>query len=83
MATAGQPIEMSFDYITKLFIYRFRHNFVITEPTLIYLPFYQYQEGCLVEISDGNYEYSAEEQILKYWHGNDNLEHKIVIRPSN
>ncbi|MCJ7716811.1 MAG: hypothetical protein MUO54_09870, partial [Anaerolineales bacterium] len=70
-------------YKTKVFAYRFRHKPEVLEPTIIYLPSFQYLNGCLVEISDGKFEYNPEEQILKYWHGNDNLEHKIVIKPSN
>jgi len=82
MATAGQPIEVRFDYLTKEFCFSFQHRPEINEPTIIYLPSYQYPNGCQIEISDGKYEYSAEEQMLKYWHGNDNLEHKIVIQSS-
>jgi len=82
VATAGKPIELKFDYKTKVFTYRFQHHLEILEPTIIYIPTYQYPGGCQVEISDGKYEYSAEGQILKYWHVKDNLEHKILIRPS-
>ena len=82
MATTGQPLEVSFDYISKTFIYRFKHNTEISEPTIIYIPLYQYPEGCRVEISDGKFKYEADEQMLTYWHQADNLEHKIVIKPA-
>ncbi len=81
MATAGQPLEVVFNYISKTFTYRFKHKPDISEPTIIYLPLYQYPEGCQIEVSDGKYEYDVEEQILSYWHLTDNLEHKIVIKP--
>ena len=83
MATAGKPIEIKFNYKTKVFTYQFRHQSGLAEPTILYVPAYQYPEGCLVEISDGKFVHDSDEQILTYWHENDNLEHKIMISPKN
>ena len=79
LATAGKPLEISFDYQTKEFNYRFQHDPEILEPTQIYLPSYQYPEGCRVVVSDGRYEIKIKEQILLYWHTEDLDEHKISI----
>jgi hypothetical protein len=81
MATAGMPMQFKFDYRTKEFIYRFQHQSGIQEPTIIYIPEYQYPEGCQVEISDGTYEINTEEQFLTYWHGADHDEHLIKVKP--
>ncbi len=82
LATAGQPLEIRFDYVTKLFTYRFRNQNFISEPTLIYLPAYQYPGGCQVEVSDGSYRLDFKENILFYWHGKELLEHRITIKCS-
>ncbi|MCD6423906.1 MAG: hypothetical protein J7L35_00225, partial [Anaerolineales bacterium] len=79
VATAGKPLEVSFDYQTKEFNYRFQHDPKVMEPTLIYLPSYQYPEGCRVVLSDGRYELKIKDQILHYWHTEDLNEHKISI----
>jgi len=81
-ATAGKPLEIKFDYKTKEFIYRFQHQTGVLEPTIIYLPTYQYPRGCLVEVSDGKFDINIKEQILIYWHENDRVEHKISIMPN-
>ena len=79
VATAGKPLEVSFNYQTKEFNYRFQHDPKVMEPTLIYLPSYQYPEGCRVVLSDGRYEIKIKEQTLHYWHTEDLDEHKISI----
>jgi hypothetical protein len=68
MKTAGQPLELSFDYRKGLMVYRFRHDAGVNAPTEFYIPTYQYPDGCLVEVSDGKYELDLSGQRLLYWH---------------
>jgi len=79
VATTGKPIEIKFDYLTKEFFYRFQPDPELNEPTLIYLPSYQYPEGCQVEVTKGKYNLNLKDQYLAYWHGNDVEEHEIKI----
>ena len=82
MATAGKPVAINFDYQTKEFSFRFQHDPEISEPTLIYLPSYQYPDGCQVEVTDGKYQLNIKGQYLAYWHGEDLEEHEIRIKRS-
>jgi hypothetical protein len=78
-ATAGIPLELSFDYQTGYFKYTFRHIDSITEPTEIFVPEFQYPNGFGVEISDGVYSIDAENQIIKYLHSKTRQEHTLLI----
>jgi DNA-binding beta-propeller fold protein YncE len=82
MATGGEPLELGFDYKTREFVYRYRHQPGIDKPTIIYLPAFQYAAGCLIEISDGRYELDEDRQQLYYWHDEQRSEHQISIKPS-
>jgi len=82
IATAGEPLEISFNARTKEFIFRFRHEPTITEPTLIFLPNFQYPKGCEVKVSDGEYEIRRQEQILTYRHNPLYETHTIQIKPA-
>jgi len=82
MATTGQPLEVRFDYESKEFVYRFQHQDEITEPSIIYIPIFQYPGGYQVEVSDGRYEINLREQNLNYWHGRDQKEHQVSIKPN-
>ncbi|MEW6086067.1 MAG: cellulase family glycosylhydrolase [Chloroflexota bacterium] len=80
LAAAGEPLRLSFDIRRKIFTFTFRHDSNITEPTLIFVPTYQYPAGCQVKVSDGKFEWIREEQIVKYWHTSEQSEHAIHIR---
>lgn len=82
LATAGKPLQISFDIKKKDFTYRFRHDTTITEPTIIFLPNFQYPQGCQVIVSDGTYEINREEQTLIYRHNPQNEIHVIHIEPA-
>ncbi len=82
VATAGESLEIRFNYLTKEFVYRFKHDLEISAPTEIYIPRYQYPDGCKVEVSDGKFKLQSEEQILAFWHENDLAEHIIIINPT-
>ncbi len=75
---AGEPLQMRFDMATREFVFRFRHDSAISEPTEIFLPNSQFPEGYRVEVSDGEYEMLREEQRLIYRHG-DGEEHEIRV----
>jgi len=80
-AVAGEPLSMSFDLKRKRFEFSFRHDPEIGAPTEIYLPDYQYPQGCTVEVSDGSYEIDAEGQTLIYQHSSEQNEHHIQLTP--
>lgn len=82
IATAGEPLQISFDVRTREFVYRFRHDPAVTEPTLVFLPNFQYPKGCKVQVWDGEYEISAQEQYLIYRHNPQHEIHTIRIQPA-
>ncbi len=80
--TAGEPLQLTFDYRRRVMIYRFRHDPTIGQPTEFYLPQYQYPQGCRVSVSDGEYDILADEQKLIYRHSSSQPEHTIRIQPA-
>ena len=80
-ATAGEPLHMGFDVKTRVFDFAFRHESAVTAPTEIFLPTYQYPDGCQVKVSDGTYEVDRQAQKLVYRHGTEREIHRIEIRP--
>ncbi len=78
---AGEPLEMAFDVRQRTFSFSFRHDPDVQAPTEIYLPTFQYPDGCQVEVSDGTYEVDREAQTLVYHHGADQQVHRIRVRP--
>jgi len=81
VAIAGEPLEIKFDIKRKIFEFRFRHDPAVKEPTEVFVPLYQYPNGCQVEVSDGEYELNMKEQILRYQHSSEVIEHRIYLRP--
>jgi hypothetical protein len=81
MCTAGQPLNLSFDIRSRRFEYTFRGDDSITAPTEIYVPEYQYPNGCSVEVSDGSYELDRAAQILRYRHSPEAINHTLTIKP--
>lgn len=67
IATAGEPLSLSFDIRTKIFEYTFKPHPEITAPTELYVPRYQYPNGFLVEAPHGKLEILPEEQRVKVW----------------
>jgi hypothetical protein len=82
MATAGEPLRMSFDMRRRIFAYTFRHDLSVSAPTEIFLPKLQYPRGCTIEAGDGRWELNAEEQVLRYWPGSEHSEHTIRVKPA-
>ena len=71
-----------FDIKKKIFEFRFRNDPEVSEPTKIFVPRYQYPNGCHVEVSDGEYELNMKEQTLTYWHSDEVKEHLIRLKPN-
>jgi hypothetical protein len=77
---AGEPLRMVFDIKRGIFEFEFRHDSTVSAPTEIFVPNYQYPDGCVVEVSDGTYEVDRESQILIYRHSAEQAVHRIRIR---
>lgn len=80
-AIAGVPLRMSFDVKRRAFAFQFRHDPAVSAPTEIFLPAYQYPDGCGVQVSDGSYEVDQEAQTLTYRHALERDVHWIVVKP--
>lgn len=78
---AGEPLSMAFDMKQRVFEFEFRHDPAVTAPTEIFVPSYQYPEGCTVEVSDGTYEMNEASQTLFYRHGPERDVHHVRVRP--
>ena len=79
LATAGEPLNLSFDIHRKIFNFTFRHDSDVTEPTRLFVPNLQYPHGCKIEVSDGTFELHRDEQVLQYWHTPVRVEHTIQL----
>ncbi|MBK8050290.1 MAG: cellulase family glycosylhydrolase [Anaerolineales bacterium] len=80
-AVAGEPLKMSYDFRSRTFEFRFRHDPRVTAPTEVFVPTYAYPDGCRVTISDGRYELDQVEQKLLYWYDLASTEHTLQIHP--
>ncbi len=80
-AVAGALHRMRFNLGSRTFECAFRHEPTVTTPTEIYVPKFQYPDGVDVAVSDGIFEFQAEDQILVYRHTADRDVHTIRIRP--
>lgn len=81
LATTGQILSFSFDIHRRVFTFEFRHDPAVNAPTVIYLPGYQYPNGCSIQVSDGSCEERPSEQLLIYQHSHTRPVHRIVIAP--
>jgi len=80
-AVAGEPLRMTFDYRRRTFVFEFRHDPAVSAPTELFVPAYQYRDGCRVQVSDGAYELDLPSQTLAYRHSTTTDVHRIVITP--
>lgn len=77
IATPGTPLSLSFEYRSSTFSYAFKSGSApAASPALIYVPAIHYPSGITVEISDGEYRYYPERQLLEYYPGT--LESHII-----
>ncbi len=81
IATAGEPLELTFSSQNREFIFRFRHDPAINAPTEVFLPAIHYQYQPFVTLSDGRYTLNPDTQTLSYFHDPAYSEHTIWIRP--
>jgi hypothetical protein len=79
MKVAGRPIRMGFEIKVGRFTFEFEHDAEVQEPTEIFVPEIQYPKGCRVEVSDGEYEYKREAQIMHYWHDTSSPRHTVRL----
>ena len=80
-ATAGEPLSMHFDPDKRIFEFEFRHDPAVKAPTEIFVPGYQYPNGCKIIVSDGTYEMDWEANILTVHHTQERDTHTVRIRP--
>jgi hypothetical protein len=81
IATAGEPLEMSFDYRTKFFNFRFRHDPIVNAPTELFLPRLHYPQPVSIHVSDGHCSYDFASQKATYRHDPSFKEHTLTIQP--
>ncbi|MCA9902552.1 MAG: cellulase family glycosylhydrolase [Anaerolineae bacterium] len=82
LATAGEPLSMSFELESRTFAYAYRPAASVTMPTEIYVPTLQYPEGITVEIKGAEYDYDRERQRL-FVRAKHNADHvHMVVRPA-
>lgn len=81
IATAGQPLRMSFDINRRVFQYEFRHDPDAQALTEIFVPNYHYPKGYQVWITDGECDVRVEDQKLIYQHDPRRRVHRIRIYP--
>jgi hypothetical protein len=79
-ATAGEPLQMSFNLEDGSFELSFRHDSSVEAATEIFVPNLQYPQGYAVEVSDGNYEMDRQSQIITYHHTRARPFHTMRIR---
>ncbi len=80
---AGTPLEMSFDMRRRIFAFSFRHDEEVEAPTEIFVPEWQYGDGCQVEVSDGQYTLDRSGQRLFYQHTHEQPVHLVILRPAD
>lgn len=81
MATAGEPLRLSFDTRRRILHFTFRHDRAVVEPTEIFVPPFQYPFGYSVWMTDGTFLKDDERHVLKYSHTLGVPTHTIIIRP--
>jgi hypothetical protein len=80
---SGEPISMSFDIQKTIFEFTFRHDSNAQAPTEIFLPDYQYPDGCHVVVSDGTFEMDRANQTLIYHYTAEKHTHTILVKIKN
>lgn len=81
VATAGEPLRVSFDTRRRILHFTFRHDPTVVEPTEIFVPPFQYPFGYSVWMTDGTFLKDDARHVLKYSHTLGRPTHTIIIRP--
>lgn len=79
LAVAGDPERMAWDRRAGVFEFVFRHDPLVVQPTVIYLPLLQFPRGCRVTVSDGQASVDGEAQRLTYRHTDSVLQHSLRV----
>lgn len=77
---AGEPVQTAFDYRKSIYEFSFRQHESVAAPTEIYLPEIHYAGGFEVEVSDGDFAWDGDRQILTYRHTQGQTVHRIKIK---
>jgi len=78
-AVAGEPLAMTFDRQTGVFVFSFAHDSSVVEPTILYVPRLQYPHGCRIVVSDGDAEHQPDGQRIVYRHSASRRTHTIRL----
>jgi hypothetical protein len=68
LATAGEPLRMTFELATRAFEYEYRPDSAAAAPTELYIPTLQYPDGIEVEVTGAAYAHDAAAQRLTLTH---------------
>ncbi len=82
VATAGEPLSLSFDLHKREMQFSFRHDPAVAAPTEIYIPSFQYPHGISVSAPLGEWEYDPAQQTLLYRPASPGGTHWIKITPA-
>ncbi|MFN2149298.1 MAG: glycosyl hydrolase family 35, partial [Anaerolineales bacterium] len=81
IATAGEPLDLTFDRKRRRFRYTFRHDPAVEAATEIFVPGLHYANAPHIRVSDGTYTFDPDGQILQYWHDPSYECHTIQFDP--
>lgn len=79
LAVAGDPERMAWNRRTGVFEFAFRHDPLVNQPTVVYLPQRQFPLGCRVTVSDGEATVDGDAQRLTYRHTDSVLHHSLRV----
>jgi len=85
MRCAGTPVLMSFDIVSRVFLFQFRHSEteLMTASTVIFVPFFQYQNVPVIEASGCTFDLDAANQTLLIFHDETHSSmHTVKIYPA-
>jgi hypothetical protein len=77
--TSGTPLKLSFNPASTVFEYRYVSG-ALSGDTELFIPTPHYPKGIDVKLSDGNYDYLPEKQLLIHHPLSAFQEHSIVIK---
>jgi len=81
-AIPGEPLRMQFHRERGVFELAFRHDANVTAPAVLFVPLYQYPDGCEVTVSDGTFDLDQDKQRLIYHPSDKDIPHWLRIAPS-
>jgi hypothetical protein len=81
VATAGEPLQLSYGMRRRVMRFTFRHDPGVTLPTEIFVPPSQYPFGYRVWMTDGTFLKDEERHMLRYRHTLGRPTHPIIIHP--